>query len=164
MKPKVAEIVPSEAWELLDQIRQVIDALPVTLEAPSFILGVRVGAEVATSNLIPNCHEIARGIAELFPVDVHDGYVKTLDPSGKERHHEHSWLTLKDGDPRIIIDPWPLGSVGGPTIFIQDYAFYFGPECSFLIHRSERFLVHTDVVIEAMRTIHETLWPSEVAA
>lgn len=147
MRPKTAESVPKEAWELLATIRGIIEALPEEIEFPAYILGVRMESEAAVARGKPNCHMIAHALATVLPVDLHDGYVQVMGPDGRIRQLEHSWLTLKDSDKSVIIDPWPLGVATGPAIFIQDYAYHFGPECSFLQHKSEEFLSQVDAII-----------------
>lgn len=147
MRPKTAESVPIEAWEMLATIRSIIEALPEEIEFPAYILGVRMRSEAAVARGKPNCHMIAHALATLLPVDLHDGYVQVMGPDGRIRQLEHSWLTLKDSDQSVIIDPWPLGVATGPAIFIQDYAYHFGPECSFLQHKSEEFLSQVDAII-----------------
>jgi hypothetical protein len=153
MKPKIADEVPAEAWELLGKIRQIIDALPASIETPAYVVGVRVSPDVAISHIIPNCHVIARALANFFPVDVHDGTVSVLGEDGRERRLNHSWLTLRDHDGLVIIDPWPLGVVSGPALFFQNYAYHFGPECSFLEHSGEKFESEVKATIEAMQMV-----------
>lgn len=160
MRPHIAESVPEAVWVLLDEIRAVVQALPETLEVPAFILGVRISSDRATGTTIPNCHIIARALATILPVQVHDGVVTVGVVEGKSRICNHSWLTVEGQSPSFIIDPWPLGSVGGPTLFIQDYAYHFGPECSFLEHRSEEFTCHLEATIAAVRLAAEQLWPT----
>lgn len=159
MKPKIAEMAPAYAWELLGQVRQLVDALPELIEVPAYVMGVRVSADIATAHTIPNCHIMARAIATLFPVDVHDGKVSVMAADGKRRILDHSWLTLQGYDPAIILDPWPLGSIGGPTLFIQDYAYHFGPECSYLEHRGEEFCSHLEAVTKVVQQTAKRLWP-----
>lgn len=147
MRPKTAESVPEEAWEMLATIRGIIEALPEEIEFQAYMFGVRMESEVAVARGKPNCHMIAHALATLLPVDLHDGYVQVMGPDGRIRQLEHSWLTLKDSNKSVIIDPWPLGAATGPAIFIQDYAYHFGPECSFLQHKSEEFLSQVDAII-----------------
>lgn len=148
MRPKTAESVPQEAWEMLATIRGVIEALPEEIEFPTYFFGIAVNSEVAVTRGKPNCHMIAHALATLLPVDLHDGYVQVMGPDGRIRRLSHSWLTLKGSDQSVIIDPWPLGVATGPAIFIQDYAYHFGPECSFLAHRGEEFRSQVDAIIE----------------
>ena len=158
MKPKIAERIPARAWELLGKTRQIIHALPATIERPAFILGIKVDIDVAISRAIPNCHEVARALAVFLPVEVHDGFVSTFDTNDIVRHHEHSWLTIMDEDPRIILDPWPLGVVSGPALFIQDYGQHFGPEYCFLNHRTEKFNSGVEALTDAIRVVTQRLW------
>lgn len=158
MRPKIAETVPAEAWELLGKIRQIIDALPELIEVPAFIMGVRVSSDVAISKTIPNCHVLVRAIASVLSLSVHDGQVCVIGAAKEIRQHAHSWLTLPGHDSSIILDPWPLGVVSGPALFIQDYAYHFGPECGYLEHRDEEFLTHVDEVTKLVRKIAEDLW------
>ncbi len=147
MKPKIADTVPAEMWEVLETVRWVIDSLPDLIEVPAFILGQRMKSEVATSQIIPDCHVISHALARFLPVTVHDGTVSVMGTKKDEvRLLSHSWLTLQGVDDSFILDPWPLGSVGGPSVFIQDYAYHFGPECCFLQHRSEEHLAYVDAV------------------
>lgn len=155
MKPKIADEIPEEVWGLLGRVRKIIADLPATIEAPTFITGVRVGTDIAISHIIPDCHTIARALAAFLPVNLHDGVVLVKGADGETRELRHSWFTIRNHDPRIILDPWPLGVVSGPALFIQDYAYHFGPECSFLEHREERFLCHVDAVTQVVRSIIE---------
>lgn len=127
MKPKIADEVPQEDWELFDQIKEIIGALPELLTSPAYILGNWVPKDIAMSSFIPDCHTITRALAYFLPVDVHDGLI--VEQRGEEvKRHWHSWLTRKSSDGKVIIDPWPLGVVSGPALFIQDYCFHFGPD------------------------------------
>jgi len=127
LKPKIADIVPPEDWELFKEVKQVIEALPSLLNSPAYLLGTWLPKNVASSHFIPDCHTVTRALAEFLPVEVHDGLL--VEQRGEEaKRHWHSWLTRKGGDGKVIIDPWPLGVVSGPALFIQDYAFHFGPE------------------------------------
>lgn len=126
MRSKIAEQVPSEDWVLLAQISSILDGLPETIPCSAYIYGTRLGREIAESAIIPNCHVITRALAYFLPVIVHDGTVSEyVLEEGRVCQHRHSWLTRKGGNESIIIDPWPLGSVSGPAIFIQNYAFRF---------------------------------------
>ncbi len=147
MRPKTAESVPEEVWEMLATIRGIIEALPEEVEFPAYLFGVAVDPNVAVTRGKPNCHMIAHALATLLPVDLHDGYVQVLGPDGRIRRLEHSWLTLTGSGQSVIIDPWPLGAATGPAIFIQDHAYHFGPECSFLRHRTEQFQSEVDAII-----------------
>lgn len=146
MRPKVAERVPEKAWEVLSGVRDIMDSLPEAIEFPAYIAGVRVSPDVAVSSGIPSCHVFAHALARFFPVTVHDGFVLVTGPDGRGRALKHSWLTILGSDPSVIIDPWPLGVATGPAIFIQDYAYHFGPECSFLAHKGEQFLSEVETV------------------
>jgi hypothetical protein len=147
MRPKTAESVPEEAWKVLATIRSILETLPEEIEFQTYILGVRIDSEMAITRGKPNCHAIARAVAIFLPVDIHDGYVQVLGSDGRIRQLEHSWLTLKDSDRSVIIDSWPLGVATGPAIFIQDYAYHFGPECSFLQHRTAEFQSQVDAIV-----------------
>lgn len=147
MRPKPAESVPEEAWRILESIRGILESIPEEIEFTTYLLGVAVKSESVVTRGKPNCHVIARAIASLLPVDLHDGFVQVVGPDGRIRMLDHSWLTLKDSDGQVIIDPWPLGVATGPAIFIQDYAYHFGPECSFLAHKTEAFLSQVDAVL-----------------
>lgn len=127
MKPKIADDVPQADWDLFLQIREIIEALPRLLESPGFVFGVFLPKTQAITHFIPDCHTMTRALAKFLPVEVHDGLI--VEQRGEDvKRHWHSWLTRKDGDGKIIIDPWPLGVVSGPALFIQDYAFHFGPD------------------------------------
>lgn len=147
MRPKTAESVPEAAWEILESIRSILETLPEEIEFTTYIFGVPMNSELAVTRGKPNCHAIARAVATFLPVSVHDGYVQVMGPDGRIRQLEHSWLTLKDSDQLVIIDPWPLGVATGPAIFIQDYAYHFGPECSFLQHRTAEFQSQVDAIL-----------------
>ena len=147
MRPKTAESVPESAWKMLSTIRSILEALPEEIEFQTYLLGVPVNSKTAFTHGKPNCHAIARALAIFLPVDVHDGCVQVIGPDGRIRQLEHSWLTLKDSDQSVIIDPWPLGVATGPAIFIQDYAYHFGPECSFLQHRTAEFQSQVDAIV-----------------
>jgi len=147
--------VPEKAWEVLAQIETLLKALPEEIEFPAFIGGIRVGLEIAVTRGIPNCHVIAHALSRFLPVDVHDGFVLVTGSGGKGRRLEHSWFTLHDSNPSIIIDPWPLGVATGPAIFIQDYAYHFGPKCSFLAHKSEEFKSDVETLVAALAAIQE---------
>jgi hypothetical protein len=160
LKPKIAEYVPRQAWELLDLVRQTIDALPELIETPAFIMGVRLGPDIAISKMIPNCHVVARAFASFLPVEVQDGTVSVMGPDGETRVHKHSWLTLKGCDPLIILDPWPLGVVSGPALFLQDYAYHFSPEPPFPENQGEEFESQVEAVTNAMLIAVQHLWPA----
>lgn len=153
MRPHAARQVPEKAWEVFVRIEQILEALPEKIEFPAFMFGVRLDSDVAVSTGIPNCHVIAHALARFLPVDAHDGFVLVTGPNGKGRRLEHSWLTLRDSDASVIIDPWPLGVATGPAIFIQDYAYHFGPECSFLAHKGEKFTVEIDALAAAIEAV-----------
>lgn len=155
MRPKVAEQVPEKTWQVFAEIRAVLEALPEMIEFPTFIMGIRVNPDLAVSRGIPSCHVVAHAFARFFPVNVHDGYVMVMGPDEKVRKLEHSWLTLHDSNPSIIIDPWPLGTATGPAIFIQDYAYHFGPECSFLSHKGEEFETQVEALSASIARIME---------
>jgi hypothetical protein len=70
---------------------------------------------------------MTRALSKFLPVEVHDGFIVELRGEEPKRHW-HSWLTRRGGDGKVIIDPWPLGVVSGPALFIQDYCFHFGPD------------------------------------
>ena len=139
MKPKIAETVLREDWELYEHIRTIITALPEELTTHAFIFGLRMPRSMAESHLIPDCHTFARALSRFLPVDVHSGIITEIRPDGQERRHEHSWLTRKGSDGKVIIDPWPLGSVSGPALFVQAYGFHFANECDFLYHQTRKF-------------------------
>jgi hypothetical protein len=152
IRPKIADTVPQEDWQLFEQIRWIISELPEILETNAYLFGIRLSRAEATFKTIPNCHVFTRALAKFLPVDVHDGFV-VEHRGGKAHKHDHSWLTRKGGDGRIIIDPWPLGVVSGPALFIQDYAFHFGPECSFLHTRTPEFVRDVAALRLAIRKV-----------
>lgn len=153
MRPKIADTVPQEDWELFAKVAAAIEGLPKHISAPTYLFGLRLSREVARSKLIPNCHVVTRALAKFLDVDVHDGYVVERQWDGTFKYHEHSWLTRKGTDGKIVIDPWPLGVVTGPAIFIQDYAFHFGHECSFLAHRTREFASEVAATRLALRKV-----------
>ena len=140
IRPKIAETVPEEDWKIFVKVQAIIEGLPDELQMTAYFSGVRLPRDVAVRHLIPNCHVFTWALAKFLPVDVHDGHIHELRAGGEEKRHHHSWLTRQGGDGKVIIDPWPLGTVSGPALFIQDYCFHFGNECSYLEHRSEDFL------------------------
>lgn len=156
MRPKVSEKVPEGAWEVLTQVRNILESLPEEIEFPAFICGVRVGPEIAVSRGIPSCHVFAHALARFFPVNVHDGFVLVMGPDDRGRRLEHSWLTLRNSCSSVIIDPWPLGVATGPAIFIQDYAYHFGPECSFLAHKGEQFESEVEMLVALIAKVIES--------
>ncbi len=125
MKPHIASEVPEAIWELFETIKYVIGSLPPKIEADAYLCGVKLPREIAVRDVIPSCHHINRALAEHFSVIVHDGGVLHINKAGEHIHLDHSWLTVAEQDQRWIIDPWPLGVVSGPALFMQGYAFDF---------------------------------------
>jgi len=155
MRPKIAEMVPQEDWEILTKICAIREGLPDEMVTGGFILGMRMPRSIVKSTWIPSCHMFTHALAKFLPVHVHDGRLTEVRHDGKEHRHEHSWLTRKGSDGRIIIDPWPLGTVTGPAIFIQDYGFHFGNECCILEHRSKEFMFHVAALRLEIRKVME---------
>lgn len=153
MKPKFFDEVPPETFDLFTRIRSAILALPREISAPAFICGIRLDKRFGSSQKIPNCHIVARAVGALCPVDVHDGYVFGRNYDGRDARFNHSWLTHSGYDPRIIIDPWPLGTVSGPALFVQGWGPHFGPESPFLEQPSEEFQVDVEAVTQALRLV-----------
>jgi hypothetical protein len=125
MKPHIASEVPESIWGLFETIKHVIECLPKKIETDAYLFGLKIPRDVAVGNIIPSCHHINRALAEHFPVIVHDGGVLHINRAGEQIHLDHSWLTIAGQDQRWIIDPWPLGVVSGPALFMQGYAFDF---------------------------------------
>lgn len=156
MKPMIAELVPAEAWQMLDQVRAVVAALPDSIETPAFIMGMRLSLDVAVSNIVPSCHHVTRALAQFFPLIVHDGIVKAAR-GDQMLEFEHSWVTIKGIDQNIILDPWPLGVVSGPALFLQDYAYRFGPECCPIFLGTEEFESQVDSLTVAVQDVIDDL-------
>ncbi len=155
MRPKIADDVPQEDWDILVKIRAIIEGLPQTLVTQGFLFGMPLPRDMAESRVIPSCHVFTRALAKFLPVEVHDGMIIEIKADGKEHGHEHSWLTRKGSDGKIIIDPWPLGVVSGPALFIQDYGFHFGNECCFLGHLSKQFTFQVAALRLEIRKVME---------
>lgn len=153
MKPFIAEKISAECWALFWEIKKVVEALPSRLIGPVFFVDTPIDTDFAEARFIPDCHIMNRALAPFFPVEVHDGIVSEIPPSGVLNIHYHSWLTMKGGDEKVIIDPWPLGSVSGPALFVQDCALHFGPECSMLHIRESKFQKYLEITTEAVRKI-----------
>jgi hypothetical protein len=126
MRPKIAEIVSSEDWQLFEQIKAILSELSDTFTCRAFILNLPVSRDIAESNLFPDCHTITRALKYFLPVTVHSGHIFEKRVGDELTHaHQHSWLTRTGGNDRIIFDPVPLGVVSGPALYIQNYAFHF---------------------------------------
>lgn len=127
MRPKIAETVPERVWTLYGEVERIVAHLPPELEFDAVILGVRMSRDLATARGIPNCHLIARALSAVLPVIPVDGAVIVITGEGEVRALEHTWLIVRGEDPRFIIDPWPLGVVSGPALFVNGYGHHFIP-------------------------------------
>ncbi|MES2749004.1 MAG: hypothetical protein V4606_01255 [Patescibacteria group bacterium] len=125
MRPHIANEVPESIWELFKTVRNIIERLPPKIETDAYLFGLKIPRDIAVGEVVPSCHQITRALAEHFPVIVHDGGVLHINKTGEQCHLDHSWLTVSGQDPKWIIDPWPLGVVSGPALFMQGYAFDF---------------------------------------
>lgn len=56
-----------------------------------------------------SCHIVCRLLNKLTGLEYRDGYL--------DGRFEHSWLVID----RYIIDPYPIGVLGGPVIFETEY-------------------------------------------
>src|SRR3989344_1025097 len=149
MRPKIADDVPLEAWTLFEEVRRIITALPPLLEGEVFLFGIKIDKETAVKNYIPNCHVVTEALGKFLPLDPHHGLINTWYRDGKLRKLQHAWLTLRGLDEWIVIDPWPLGVVSGPALFIQDYSFHFGQKFSLL--KTPEFESDLETVVKAIR-------------
>src|SRR5581483_8893526 len=95
---------------------------------------------------------LTHALAKFLPVKVHDGHIVEFRDE-KPRWLGHSWLTRKGGDPQVIIDPAPLGSLSGPALVIQDIGFHYSWECSFLEHRGKIFKTHVASLAREIKKI-----------
>jgi hypothetical protein len=155
MRPKIAECVMPEDWKLLEQLRNIIGKLPENIVCSAFILETRVRRNIAEGRTIPNCHVIVRALAYFLPVIVHDGFVAEYAVEEKRGvAHHHSWLTRKGGSSSIIFDPWPLGVVSGPVLFIQGYGLRFN-ESPLEVHPRHKveFTAHIAATRLAIRNV-----------
>ena len=125
MRPHIANQVPESIWELFKTVKNVIERLPPKIETDAYLFGLKIPRDVAIGEVIPSCHQITRALAEHFPVIVHDDGVLHINKAGEQCHLDHSWLTVVRQDQKWIIDPWPLGVLSGPALFVQEYAFNF---------------------------------------
>ncbi len=160
MKPREARVVPERVWEIFNGIKALIEAMPDEIEMPAYMGNYQLSSDTAKCSGTPNCHMIVRALAEFFPVKVHDGYIVERVPLGLpesgcagNNHYHHSWLTVIDEDATFIIDPWPLGVVTGPALFIRRKAFRFDDEHPFPELEEESFIGRTKAVITAMQAI-----------
>lgn len=96
MTPYVATKIPTEHLKLWRSLDHVIGRLP----------DLDLGRDQKGEPIILSCHMLARAIGKVFGLRVIDGEFG--------RGFAHSWLVTADG--RWIVDPYPVGIVGGPLI------------------------------------------------
>ena len=91
-----------EDLALFEGVKKIFQAMP----------DVDLGKDEKGEQNLVSCHMVARAIAKIFPE------LKVVDGSfGAYGGYGHSWL--KRGH-RVIIDPYPWATVGGPIMVCAD--------------------------------------------
>src|SRR3990167_979709 len=97
MLPRALQFIPSRDLDLFNIIRKIIPAIP----------DITFGNRPDGTKIPISCHLLTRALAFVLPtLKVCDGII---DPG-----YPHSWLMTEHD---CIIDPYPIGAVGGPIIF-----------------------------------------------
>ena len=109
MTPYVEKHVPSKDLELFRRIERLVHQLP----------DLDLGKDERGEPIILSCHMICRALARMFPdVRVQDGRFAHVA--------QHSWLITKRG---WVIDPYPVGILGGPLLVGHEISIYFHLYC-----------------------------------
>ena len=95
MTPYVLSLFPREDIDIFWQIKRLVDRLP----------DVDLGKDESGESVVLSCHILCRAIARLFELKVEDGLFADI--------FNHSWLVTNCGN---VIDPYPVGILGGPII------------------------------------------------
>jgi len=146
VKPHMATLIAEEDLLLFQRIERVIQELP----------DIDLGGGVQGEKRLVSCHMIVRALASVFPEVVpHDGYFA-------RRGQRHSWLTVRR-EPGLIIDPYPIGLLGGP---IMVYGSYVTTPWSCLYMKARlsnlggvEFRRHVTLVTKALRSTFDRLQP-----
>ncbi len=96
MTPYIATKIPTEYFQLWRRLDHVIARLP----------DLDLGRDQQGEPIVLSCHMLARALGRTFKLKVVDGEFG--------RGFSHSWLMT--GDQRWVIDPYPVGTMGGPLI------------------------------------------------
>ncbi len=121
MLPRALQFIPSRDLDLFNAIRKIIPAIP----------DISFGNRSDGTKIPISCFLLTRALASVLPtLKVCDGII---DPD-----YQHSWL-ITESD--CIIDPYPIGAVGGPIIFDKELVWrnFYGRQCCFPDHQKEPF-------------------------
>ncbi len=135
MKPYAFSEPSNNTLVLFNEIKKVFENLPE----------VDLGKDDKGEEILVSCHMIARALAKIFSIKYKDGYFGGC---------EHSWLIPEPG---IIIDPYPVATVGGPILVIVKYMTpwrYLYKEALLKELNEPRFLENTQKI---MIVIYQTI-------
>ncbi len=135
MKPHAFSEPSDKTLVLFNKIKKVFENLPE----------VDLGKDNKGEKILVSCHMIVRALAEIFSIKYKDGYFG----SGCE----HSWLIPEPG---VIIDPYPVATVGGSILVITKYMtpwHYLYKETPLKELNDPRFLENTQKIMEVVHKI-----------
>jgi len=144
MTPYVATKIPTQHLQLWRRLDHVIARLP----------DLDLGLDQKGEPIALSCHMLARAIGRVFRLKVVDGEFV--------RGFAHSWLLTNDK--RWIVDPYPVGIIGGPLIVDATGAHMPGAVlykkrskiCKLLLFSSPEFRRAVNLIAAHIRQIIQT--------